>query len=208
MADQADHFTAGMDRVFHTSAGRHHLNSLAACDEREPDGRRRRGFARHVPIPFQLVMMFFVGVGMTIATFYWMGRIQTARELRLQAENLTQRETILRLELEAAWSKHDALVSEIIKLTEADLEAGHLADAYEVLIGLESIVAATAEHDREILDTYHITRLDGVVMPTLRLVFQVDKYGGDDELRRVRDILAALPPPSSALPPQLEGSSP
>jgi hypothetical protein len=161
--------------------------------------RRRSGAQLGVWTPVQLVLMFVFGAGMAVATLYWMGIVSTTRELQMQerlnrkeAERLRQHAEDEAVRIEKEWDRATSASMEIIGMIREQMEDGHLRDAAEMLLALEEVYQNVASRRPELAEAYAQTRLDGVVMPALRLIYNVEKLGGEETMDAVRDRLAQL----------------
>jgi hypothetical protein len=136
---------------------------------------------------------------MAVATLYWMGIVSTAHEKqleeklnRLEAELMAAKAAEQALRIERQWDLAVEDVTWITDMVEEEMEAGHLRDAAETLLALERVYHETAQHDPSVLDRYAETRLDKIVMPALRLIYNVDDLGGEEVMVGVREQLAQL----------------
>jgi hypothetical protein len=161
--------------------------------------RRRAGKQLGIWTPVQLVLMFVFGAGMAVATLYWMGIVSTTRELHIQEKMNRMKEESLRqqaeeqaIALEKEWDAVKKTSMGIITMVEDEMEDGHLRDAAEVLIALETVYHELARHRPEVLDAYGESRLDDIVMPALRRIYNVDELGGEETMESIRDRLAQL----------------
>ncbi|MDY7108028.1 MAG: hypothetical protein SYC29_05270, partial [Planctomycetota bacterium] len=161
--------------------------------------RLRAGKQLGVWTPVQLVLMFVFGAGMAVATLYWMGIVSTTRELhirekfnRIESERLQREAEEQAILIEKKWDEAEAVMLELVEMTEAQMEDGHLRDAAELLISLEEIYHQVARHKPGVMDAFSETRLDDVVMPSLRRIYNVERLGGAEILEDVRSRLAEL----------------
>ena len=180
----------------------------AKCDV-EPDivghlrpsaTRRRAGNKLVLRTPVQLVLMFVFGVGMTAATMYWMGIINTARENQLLADIAAKHERINRLEVEknlrerVAWeAKARSIIAHYIEvgksIRDADLDDRPEDDIIALRI-VGAIMHDTQITDEELLEQYDMARAsvlrevieylypDSVADEVLRIL--IEREGTDD----------------------------
>lgn len=161
--------------------------------------RRRAGKQLGVWTPVQLVLMFVFGAGMAVATLYWMGIVSTTRELhvremmnRMEEERLRQEAEDQAVRIEQEWDKVTESAIWIIGMVKDEMEAGHLRDAAEPLLAFEKIYHEVARRKPFLLDEYAETRLDEIVMPALRQIYNVNELDGQDVMESVREQLAQL----------------
>jgi hypothetical protein len=161
--------------------------------------RRRAGKQLGIWTPVQLVLMFVFGAGMAVATLYWMGIVSTTREMHMKEQLIRRDEENLRREaeeqailLQQEWDEAIETVQWVIELVESEMEGAHLRDAAETLLALERVYQEVARKEPAVLEEYAETRLDTIVMPSLRLIYNVDDLGGEDVMQNVRKQLADL----------------
>jgi len=161
--------------------------------------RRRAGKQLGIWTPVQLVLMFVFGAGMAVATLYWMGIVSTTRELhaleqlnRMKEEDLRREAEEQAILIEQEWDKVIESSEWILGMVRDEMEDGHLRDAAEILLALEEVYQEVARRKPVLLETYADTRLEEIVMPALRQIYNVEELGGEDVMKSVKEQLAQL----------------
>jgi len=168
-------YDLGHDELTLEAADRLALEAMAELEQQSPSVRRRRragrmrraGYQFGIWTPIQLVLVFVFGVGMTVATLYWMGYIDTARLAQADAEH----------ELEMLRQQYETIAAQHAKVNKRISAMVRYADDVEQL--------SLQEYERVVKAVEHEEELQ-VACFTLMRTLAAEAEVLDDEQRRQR----------------------